>query len=117
MAMNLLRGDTVGEAISKVNQNFVDLTKSVSAALQEAKDYADKVSGNIQVDPKPTQGSVNLISSGAVYDAIKGVTLTAGNGIKITDNVISTDGNGAVTVRKGGVVPDVADGTYLIFEK
>lgn len=54
--------------------------------------------GQITVDPAPTQGSENAVSSGGVYTALQGKqnSLTAGDGIALTGGTIAVDASGAV---------------------
>ena len=54
--------------------------------------------GSVAIDPSPTQGSTNAVSSGGVYTALQGKqdTLTAGDGIALTDDTIAVDASGAV---------------------
>lgn len=70
----------------------------------------DNLGGILSVDPSPTQGSTNPVASGGVYDAIQALgkqiqdmTLTAGDGINITDTSNQTHTITAVAAPRGGL--------------
>lgn len=70
----------------------------------------DNLGGIFSVDPSPTQGSTNPVASGGAYDAIQALgkqiqdmTLTAGDGISITDTSNQTHTITAVAAPRGGL--------------
>ena len=65
--------------------------------------------GSVTIDPAPTQGSTNAVSSGGVYSALQGKqnSLTAGDGISLTGGTIAVDASGAVAA--GDTLPVSGD--------
>lgn len=66
--------DIITQAIAMVN-SAVDTTSQKASEASESADRAEQAAESIDfgLDPVPTQGSTNAVSSGGVYDAVAGV--------------------------------------------
>lgn len=72
------------------------------------KENLGNIEINIEIDDKVTEGSDNLITSGAVFEAIKEIEIPEGGSTEIPDNSISTE-----KIKDRAVTPEKLDREYL----
>lgn len=93
-------GGTVKQGSTTRGKNAVEQT-----AFKIYLNGEEFTGGSVTIDPTPTQGSTNAVSSGGVYAALEGkqASLTAGDGIALTGGTIAVDSSG--TVASGDTLP------------